>query len=77
MRPSRKRKRGRSAHHTTTTAAQLHAENETRLLSLTVPDGEEQTNAIMLAMTGEAKKHSIPLDWHALHEWVAVGRDGS
>jgi len=58
---------------TTTTALQLHPENETRALSLTVPDSEERTNAILLSMTGEEKLHPVPKDWHALQEWLAVG----
>ncbi len=38
----------------TTTAVKLHPENETRLLSLTVTDTQEQTRAVMAALAEEA-----------------------
>jgi MarR family len=55
----------------TTTAVKLHSENETRLLSLTVTDTQEQTRAVMAALAeepGEARPNFEP--WHALQVWL-------
>ncbi|MDP9363537.1 MAG: hypothetical protein M3Q10_04785, partial [Chloroflexota bacterium] len=55
----------------TTTAVQLHPENETRMLSLPVTDTPEQTRAIFRAL---AAGPAVPLDpapWHALQRWLA------
>jgi hypothetical protein len=57
----------------TTTAASLHPENETRLLSILVSDSPEQTAAVLLTI---ANGHSAPPDlapWHALQRWLAGG----
>ena len=60
---------------TTTTAVSLHAENETRLLSVTVADTAEQTKAIMRA---QARRQGCAdnLDvtpWHELQRFLALG----
>jgi hypothetical protein len=55
----------------TTTAVKLHPENETRLLSLTVTDTQDQTRAVMAALAveaGEAGPNFEP--WHALQVWL-------
>ena len=55
----------------TTTAVKLHSENETRLLSLTVTDTQDQTRAVMAALAegaGEAGPNFEP--WHALQVWL-------
>jgi hypothetical protein len=55
----------------TTTAVKLHPENETRLLSLTVTDTQDQTRAVMAALAeeaGEAGPNFVP--WHALQVWL-------
>jgi hypothetical protein len=55
----------------TTTAVKLHPENETRLLSLTVTDTQDQTRAVMAALAeevGEAEANIEP--WHALQTWL-------
>jgi len=55
----------------TTTAVKLHPENETRLLSLTVTDTQDQTRAVMAALAedaSEAGPNFIP--WHALQVWL-------
>jgi DNA-binding transcriptional ArsR family regulator len=55
----------------TTTAVKLHPENETRLLSLTVTDTQDQTRAVMAALAeeaGEAGPDFAP--WHALQVWL-------
>jgi hypothetical protein len=61
----------------TTTAAQLHPENETRLLSLTVADTPEQTRAVLraLAASGEAARAqdaAALAPWQALQQWLAT-----
>ena len=51
----------------TTTAVKLHQENETRLLSLTVTDTQEQTRAVMAALAEETGEAAPDLaTWHAL-----------
>jgi hypothetical protein len=55
----------------TTTAVKLHPENETRLLSLTVTDTQDQTRVVMAALAeeaGEAEPNFEP--WHALQIWL-------
>jgi DNA-binding transcriptional ArsR family regulator len=55
----------------TTTAVRLHPENETRLLSLTVTDTQDQTRAVMAALAEEAGE-AVPdlATWHALQVWL-------
>jgi hypothetical protein len=58
----------------TTTALSLHPENETRMLSLTVSDTQEQTKNIILAMAKEVPPDTINVEpWHALQTWIADG----
>jgi hypothetical protein len=55
----------------TTTAVKLHPENETRLLSLTVTDTQDQTRAVMAALAEEAHEAASDLaTWHALQVWL-------
>jgi DNA-binding transcriptional ArsR family regulator len=55
----------------TTTAVKLHPENETRLLSLTVTDTQEQTRAVMAALAVEASEAGPNFEpWHALQVWL-------
>jgi hypothetical protein len=55
----------------TTIAVKLHPENETRLLSLTVTDTQEQTRAVMAALAEEAGEAAPDLaTWHALQVWL-------
>jgi hypothetical protein len=55
----------------TTTSVRLHAENETRMLSLTLSDSREQTAAILRAL---AKGNPSPdlSRWHALQTYLAA-----
>jgi len=54
----------------TTTATSLHAENETRFLSLTVQDTPEQTRAILRSMA-RSKPAEIDLSiWVDLQSWI-------
>ena len=55
---------------TTTTKVNLHRENETRLLSVTVNDTPEQTRAVFRAL---ARDDGGPFDygsWHRLQDWL-------
>jgi hypothetical protein len=55
----------------TTTAVKLHSENESRLLSLTVTDTQDQTRVVMAALAveaGEAGPNFEP--WHAFQVWL-------
>jgi hypothetical protein len=55
----------------TTTAVKLHPENETRLLSLTVTDTQEQTRAVMAALAEEVGEAAPDLaTWHAFQVWL-------
>ena len=55
---------------TTTTSVHLHPENETRLLSLTVADTPEQTQAVMLAHARGAGPDRDRTAWHAFQTWL-------
>ena len=55
----------------TTTAVRLHPENETRLLSLTVTDTQDQTRAVMAALANEAAGGGPDMNvWRALQVWL-------
>jgi hypothetical protein len=59
----------------TTTADNLHHENETRLLSLTVDESEEQTRAVMRKIAlrrNQAEPGDAPdlAPWHELFHWL-------
>lgn len=54
----------------TTTAVQLHPENETRLLSVTVADTPEQTRKVFRALAAEDGASVDFAPWHALQEWL-------
>jgi DNA-binding transcriptional ArsR family regulator len=55
----------------TTTAVKLHQENETRLLSLTVTDTQDQTRAVMAALAEEVDEAAADLaTWLALQVWL-------
>jgi len=56
---------------TTTTATNLHAENETRMLSITVSDDAAQTAAIMLQTAAGRDVPAPPKEWLQHQEWLA------
>ena len=57
----------------TTMAVKLHPENETRHLSLTVTDTQEQTRDVMAALAEEVGGRAPNLRrWHALQEWLGA-----
>jgi hypothetical protein len=59
----------------TTTADNLHPENETRMLSLPVDESEEQTRRVMIKTAARRSQHA-PADppdlapWHGLFHWL-------
>jgi hypothetical protein len=58
----------------TTTSLRLHAENETRMLSLTITDSHFQTAAIFRALAQENIYADADLtQWHALQTWLSKG----
>lgn len=52
----------------TTTAVRLHPENETRTLSITVKDTQEQTRAVMRVQARGGRAVANLEQWHALQE---------
>jgi hypothetical protein len=55
----------------TTTATELHGENETRLLSIPTNDSQEQTKAVMKRLA-EGQSREVKLqEWHALQDWLS------
>jgi Primase C terminal 2 (PriCT-2) len=63
---------------TTTTAAALHHENETRLISLGIIDSPEQTKAVMKSLAtraagNRATDESSLAAWEAFQRWLACG----
>ena len=60
----------------TTTSINLHPENETRMLSLSVKDDPDQTKGVMVSQAYEATgaKSSGPdlTPWHALQTWLGL-----
>jgi hypothetical protein len=57
----------------TTTAVSLHAENETRLISIPVDDSAEQTGRVMRAIASGNGRPPDVSDWHELQFWLADG----
>jgi hypothetical protein len=59
----------------TTTEVHLHAENETRYVSIPVTDSPEQTKAVLRALADESEREPVDMEpWHALQVWLA-GQD--
>jgi hypothetical protein len=70
LRPRRIRKEGPTGFITTTTRDRLHAENETRYLSITVTDTREQTRLVFRALADEHLGEPDRTRWHALQDWL-------
>jgi hypothetical protein len=73
LRPRRITREGPTGLIVTTTEVRLHAENETRLLSVTVDDSREQTRAVLSALANETdppEGDSFLQEWHALQQWL-------
>jgi len=58
---------------TTTTAAALHPENETRLLSLSPTDSRAQTAAVMARLASDEHEEVDIEQWHAFDTWITSG----
>jgi len=54
----------------TTTATQLHGENETRMISLPTDDTREQTRAVMLRLADGGPSYVDFTEWRRLQEWL-------
>jgi hypothetical protein len=59
----------------TTTKTQVHAENETRVLSLTTDDSREQTRRIFREMANEHNRAPHYGEWHELQHWLAAAEN--
>jgi hypothetical protein len=70
LRPRRITKEGPTGFITTTTRDKLHAENETRYLSLTVTDTREQTRRVFRALADGSDDEPDRARWHALQVWL-------
>jgi hypothetical protein len=70
LRPRRITKEGPTGFITTTTRDKLHAENETRYLSLTVTDTREQTRRVFRALADGSAEEPDRGRWHALQVWL-------
>jgi hypothetical protein len=56
----------------TTTSVQMHPENETRMLSLTITDTPDQTAAVFRALAKEGTRPELDFTtWHTLQIWLA------
>src|SRR5215213_9980407 len=73
LRPRRITKEGPTGFITTTTRDKLHAENETRYLSLTVTDTREQTRRVFRALADGRTEEPDRGRWQALQIWLEAG----
>jgi hypothetical protein len=55
----------------TTTKTRVHAENETRILSLATDDSREQTARVFLELADEERAGSDLSEWQDLQRWLA------
>jgi hypothetical protein len=69
-------KEGPTGFITTTTRDKLHAENETRYLSLVVKDTREQTRRVFRALADENAEEPDKRRWHALQTWLDGAEHG-
>ena len=60
-----------------TTTGELHAENETRMLSFQISESHDQTRAVIanlaLRATGAAAVQDDLSVWHEFQQWIALG----
>jgi len=60
-----------------TTTGELHAENETRMLSFQISESHNQTRAVIanlaLRATGTVAVRDDLSDWHEFQQWIALG----
>ncbi len=55
----------------TTTKTRVHAENETRILSLATDDSRDQTARVLLGLADESDRDTDMQEWHDLQRWLA------
>lgn len=69
-----KKKEGPTGVMMTTTEIELHPEDESRMLSVYIDDGEEQTRAVLASQAAAhmgRRSHQPAIGpWHALHDWI-------
>ena len=62
-----------------TTTGELHAENETRMLSYYISESQEQTRGVISSLAsraaGIADTTAELAVWHDLQRWIALGPD--
>jgi hypothetical protein len=73
IRPLHIHREGPSGLISTTTRLSLHPENETRLLSLTITDTQEQTRAVLQTLARDMGEAADVSSWQALQTWLAAG----
>jgi hypothetical protein len=56
----------------TTTKTRVHAENETRILSLATDDSREQTARVLVALASESGDDGDLEQWRDLQDWLAT-----
>jgi hypothetical protein len=72
LRPKLIEREGPTGLIVTTTSVRLHPENETRMLSLTVSDTQEQTAAVFRALANGGTRAVDHSRWRALQTWLAT-----
>jgi hypothetical protein len=74
LRPKLIEREGPTGLIVTTTAVNLHPENETRLLEVPVDDTPDQTRRVLEALAEEKDGRSVDMtSWHALQVWLEQG----
>jgi hypothetical protein len=56
----------------TTTSTRLHGENETRLISLTTNDTQEQTHRVLKQLAADVTEEVDLSEWQTLQAWLAT-----
>lgn len=70
LKPRKIVREGPTGFFATTTAVSLHAENETRMLSIPVTDSRDQTREIFHSLASPKVTNVDYEQWHALQTWI-------
>jgi hypothetical protein len=70
MQPRHFEVKGPTGFITTTTALNLHPENETRCLSITINDSPAQTKSVLMRIAARCDESLDYSQWHALASWL-------
>ena len=73
LKPVRVEREGPAGLITSTTQVSLHAENETRLISVPIDDTRDQTKAVMEAIAAGNGRPVDMTEWHQLQHWLEDG----